>query len=143
MPDPELAEYRQALASQTINPMEVKKRIAREVIVQLYDENAARDAAEHFARVFQRREAPTDIPEVNVNQADLKPAGDGMFTAPLPALLAEAGLAASRSEARRLIQQGAVEIDDNTVTEVDARIKNGSIIKVGKHRFVRVVIPPQ
>ncbi len=143
IPDKELTEYRQALTNQTVNPMEVKKRIAREVIVQLYDEKAARDAAEHFASVFQRREAPTDIPDVKLTTTDLKPAGDGVFTAPLAGLLVEAGLAASRSEARRLMQQGAVEIDDATATGPEARIKNGSIVKVGKHRFVKLVIPPK
>ena len=55
----------------------------------------------------------------------------------MPLLLLETGLVKSRSEARRLITQRAVDVDDNTVTEVDWKIKRGSIIKVGKRRYIK------
>ncbi len=56
-----------------------------------------------------------------------------------PLLLLKAGLVKSKSEAKRLINQGAVEVDNNTVTEPDWQVKIGSVIKVGKRRFVRIV----
>ena len=55
----------------------------------------------------------------------------------MPLLLFETGLAKSRSEAKRLIGEGAVDVDDNTVTETDWKIKKGSIIKVGKRRYIK------
>ena len=145
VPDKELKEMRQALAGQTVNPMELKKRLAKELIIQLYDDKAAGDAAEHFARVFQRREAPTDIAEVSFGSSGgLRmqiEGGKTVYRGSLPELMDSAGIVKSRSEARRLVKQGSVEVDDQTVTETEVEVHDGTVIKVGKHRFFRVRIP--
>ncbi|MFQ5825860.1 MAG: tyrosine--tRNA ligase [Dehalococcoidia bacterium] len=153
VPDEELAGFRRELEAGSVNPMLLKKRLARELVAQFHSAEAARDAEAEFERVFQRREAPEDVLEAPVSQELLDKlqlrepiVSVGKVGAPpewylvsMPLLLLETGLVKSRSEARRLIQQGAVEIDDNTVVDEDSRIKFGSIIKVGKRRWVKLV----
>jgi len=131
VPDEEIAEYKVQMANQSINPMVIKKRLAQEIVTQFHGVPAAREAEEHFAKVFQRREMPEEV-------VPLKSSVGNKST--LTAELTEAGLTKSRSEARRLLAQGAIEIDGKTVTEdlEIAQIKKGSIIKVGKRRFAQI-----
>ena len=129
VPDAELDEFKQQLERASVNPMELKKRLAREIIVQLYDAKAADEAAAHFARVVQNKEIPADIPEVACPEGP----------ADIRKLLTECGLAPSASEAVRLIKAGAVEIDGKKVTDFKTEIKDGSIIKVGKRRFAKII----
>jgi tyrosyl-tRNA synthetase len=131
VPDKEIKEYKEQMAAQSINPMEIKKRLAMEIVTQFHNLEAAREAEEHFAKVFQRREIPEDV-------VTITPSANNAST--LTAELAEAGLAKSRSEARRLLAQGAIEIDGKPVTDdlEIAQIRRGSIIKVGKRRFARI-----
>jgi tyrosyl-tRNA synthetase len=144
VPDKELEELRQTLSQETINPMELKKRLAREIILQLYSEKDAIQAGEHFLKVVQRRELPKDIEERAIPFSKFtEPSRD--WTASSPAqlnvgrLLVETQLTHSRTEAERLITQKAVEIDGKTVESYAAPVRSGSIIKVGKRRFVKVV----
>jgi len=130
VPDEELEGFRQELSQETTNPMILKKRLAREIVTQLYDQKAASKAEEHFARVFQRREVPKEIREYHVALHT----GIGLRD-----ILVETHLAKSRSEASRLIAQGAVTIDGEKITSNIAPVQSGSIIKVGKRRFVRLV----
>jgi len=125
VPDEELEEFRQGLNNETVNPMVLKKRLAREIITQLYDQKAATEAEEHFVRVFQKREAPEEIPEFK---------GEHI---PISRLLVKAGLIGSHSEAIRLIRQGAVRIDGRKVTDANEVAPKGSIIKVGKRRYLK------
>ena len=128
VPDEEIAAFREQMADQSLNPMNVKKRLAYEIVAQFHGAPAAREAEDHFARVVQKGEVPEDVVILNTS------IGLGVT---LTAELTRAGLTKSRSEARRLLSQGAIEIDGETVTEdmEVARIKQGSIIKVGKRRF--------
>ena len=130
--DEEVAEFKMQIASQSINPMIIKKRLANEIVTQFHDAQAAREAEEHFAKVFQKREVPEEA-VVMLN------ASTGSKST-LSAELTNVGLTKSRSEARRLLAQCAIEIDGETVTEdlEMAQIKKGSIIKVGKRRFAKV-----
>lgn len=129
IPDTEISEITQQIAGQKLNPMEVKKRLARDIVAQFHGKPAANEADTHFARVFQKRDIPEDIAEFTVasNQVDMI------------GLLVQANLAKSRSEAKRLLAQRAVEIDGVTVTDDSVAIKNGDILKVGKRRFIRLV----
>jgi len=130
VPDEELVLFRMKLSDANFNPMTLKKRLAREIVTQLYDQKTASEAEEHFVRVFQKGELPEEIKEYHVTLH---------ASVGLRDVLVETHLAKSRSEARRLIEQGAVDVDDNTVTEADCKIKVGSIIRVGKRRWVRLV----
>ena len=159
VPDQELEEFRQELSNETINPMTLKKRLAREIVNQLYSEKEATEADEQFTRVFQKRELPEEIRQVKITEELLqrikarslkekgfvggirevgKPETEEWIVS-VPLLLCEIGLAKSRSDAKRLIAQESVHIDDRTIYETNSNIRIGSIIKVGPHRWVRLV----
>ena len=156
VPDEELEELQQALDHNTVNPMELKKRLAKEIVTQLYDGKAASEAEEQFARVIQKKEMPGEIREcplsfnrfreflMQMSQAQEATLGFPTTTNIRSAvnvnrLLVEIGLAKSHSEAGRLIAQGAVEIDGKKVTSNVAPVKDIFIIKVGKRRFAKVI----
>lgn len=129
IPDEEIAEFKAQMTNGSINPMVVKKRLAYEIVAQFHGAQAAREAEEHFAMVFQKREVPKEAVVTLKTSLGLK--------STLSAELTKAGLTKSRSEARRLLAQGAIEINGEAVTEdlEMAQIKKGSVIKVGKRRF--------
>jgi tyrosyl-tRNA synthetase len=125
VPDKELAGFRQGLKTESVNPMELKKRLAREIVTQLYNSKAANEAEEQFAKVFQKKEVPEEI--------TLGTKAQGSLTD----YIVENHLAKSRSEARRLIEQGAVDVDGKKVTDVHWTVIKDSIIKVGKRRYIQ------
>jgi len=133
VPDKELNQFRQELENDTVNPMELKKRLAREIIAQLYDKNAVVEAEEHFEKTVQKKEVPEGIDEFEL-----------AVDTTISRLLVEAGRVGSRSEANRLIHQGAVSIDGkrfedtNEIVAKDATTK-GSIIKVGKRGYFKII----
>ncbi len=139
VPDEELEEFRQGLENETANPMTLKKRLARELVTQLYEQKAASEAEEHFVKVFQRRGAPEEIPEFRLSFKDLSPQQMKVTGVDISKLLGVTGQAKSRSEANRLIAQGAVSIDGKKISNNIATLKSGSIIKVGKRRFAKVI----
>ena len=139
VPDEELEEFRQGLKDETTNPMTLKKRLAREIVTQLYNQKAARGAEEHFARVFQRGEMPEEIPEYRISFKQLTPKRAGEVGIDISRLLVETGLAKSRSEANRLIAHGGTAIAGETVTSRIAEVQSGTVIKVGKRRFAKVI----
>ena len=115
------------MEGESVNPMELKKRLAGELVTQLYDRKAAGEAEEYFARTVQNKELPDEIPESRY-------VGD----MPISQLLVKAGLTESRSEANRLIKQGAVSVDGEKVTDSRMVIPKGSIVKVGKRRYLKI-----
>jgi len=126
VPEDELKDMRESMQT-GLNPMTLKKRLASEIITQLYDSRAAEAAEEHFARTVQRKEIPDEIAECHL--------GDGMT---LPQLMVEAQLAKSISDAKRLISAGAVELDGAPVTSAACSLNPGNILKVGKRRYVKL-----
>jgi tyrosyl-tRNA synthetase len=113
---------------------EAKRRVAR-AVVSLYHSNDAAAAAEAaFDRQFKDRRAPEEVPVVDLPDG----AGDGA-TVYLPRVMAELGLAKSRGDARRLIEQGGVRLNGEPVDseEVPAADVAGGLLQVGKRRFVR------
>ena len=123
VPESEIAALRSA------HPMEAKKRLARTITAQYYGDRGAVDAEERFARVHQHRNVPDEIETARV-PAGGAAAGKGLppTGAPWPVwlVLKEAGLVPSTSEARRMIQQGAVEIDRRRVTSTEETLAPGS-----------------
>jgi tyrosyl-tRNA synthetase len=121
--DKELEEWRQALSQEAVNPMVLKKRLARELVIQLYSPRETAEAEAHFEKVFQKREVPEQMAEV--------PSGELMD------MLVAKGLAKSRNEARRLITQGAVDVDGQKATDAHMVVPKNSIIKVGKRGYIK------
>ena len=132
MHDDELEKIRHTLAEGTVNPRDVKMRLARDVVRQFHGQEAAENAEAEFVRVFQERDLPSEIPTYTL------PGDEPM---PIIQLLRDAGLAQSNAEARRLVSQGGVRVDDDKVLDIHARIAipHGTIIRVGKRKFVRVL----
>ena len=113
------------------DPMQAKLELARFIVRRSWGEDAAVRAEEHFTRVVRRGEAPADVPEVTVAGGD---------STHLPAVLVDHLGFASTSEARRLIAQGGLKVDGETVTETDvptARL-DGAVLQAGKRRFARI-----
>ncbi|MEM9177123.1 MAG: tyrosine--tRNA ligase [Myxococcota bacterium] len=116
------------------DPMSLKHRLAHGIVARIHDASAAEAAGEQFRKVVQRKEMPDDIPEVDV-------ALGGRDGIKLFELLVEAKLASSKSEARRLAQQGGVSVDQSRVSDPTAPVEPGEhLVQVGKRRFARVRI---
>jgi len=113
------------------NPVLYKKMLAFEIVKQLNDKNAAQQALGNFEKTVQKQELPKDIPVYQYIGSKQKNIVD---------LLTQINLAKSRSQAKQLIDQGGVAIDDQTVSDTNSQIKmkTGMIIKVGKRKFVRI-----
>ncbi len=115
----------------TLSARDFKARLAREITALYYGEKKARAAEEEFVRVFQKKEKPKDMRE-------LPWAGQQLG---IVVMLVQAGMATSRAEARRLVEQGGVKIND--VMQQDwsatADLKKGDVIQVGKLKFARIV----
>jgi len=128
------------LKSRSVNPMNLKKRLAHEIVRQFHGKQAADEAQEHFTQVFQKREMPKETSTVELRGAvDISGKIEVEVQRDITSLLIEAGLAKSRSEANRLLAQGAIEVDGEKISTSLVSLKDGSIIKVGKRRFLRMV----
>jgi tyrosyl-tRNA synthetase len=133
-PAAELAARKRAV-EQGGNPRDVKFDFAREIVERFHGAEAARLAAEEFNARFRDHETPADIPEITVRP----PAGAMMA---ITQVLKQAQLAASASEAARLIQQGGIKVDGGKVSDKALTLATGRtyLIQVGKRRFARVTI---
>lgn len=142
VPDEEVKAIRSSIAKRTVNPMEHKMRLGREIVSQFHGASQADEAEAEFVRTFRKRELPEGVPEKSVSFSAVAAASvddDGRRLVRLPWLLAHLKLAPSQSEARRLIKQRAVEIDGRVVETPQITLRDGMIVRVGRHRFLRVV----
>jgi len=133
VPLDELQKIKNNIKSGALHPMEAKKRLAAELVDRFCAAGDGCRAREEFEKVFSKKDMPDDIRVVDVAWE-----GEKMK---LVKIMAQAGVAKSNSEARRLIQQGAVEIDQKPVKDVDLEISatGAFILRVGKKRFVQVI----
>ncbi len=126
----QIAAINKGLANGSLHPRDAKMELAREIVSIFHSDEAARDAEHHFRTVFQEGELPTDMPtyamERPTNIVDL---------------LVASGLAKSKSEARRLIQQGGVRLNGDKVENIDEVVKaeSGAVLQVGKRKFAKLV----
>jgi tyrosyl-tRNA synthetase len=134
LPEGEVRAVEAGLADGSRHPNEEKRRMAREVIAVYHGQEAAVAAEAAFDRVFKRHEVPEDVREVS-----LAAAAERLW---LPRLMAEWGVATSNSDARRKIEEGAVRLDGEPVTdaarEYDRAELEGRILQVGRRAFVRI-----
>jgi len=112
------------------DPLEAKLALARFIVARSWGEEAAREAEAHFTRVVREGQAPEEVPEAPLPEAD---------PVHLPAVLVDNLGLGSTSEARRLISQGAVRVDGEVVSDVDVPREQlaGALVQAGKRRFVR------
>lgn len=125
-------ERLEEIRSGKVPPRQAKEELAFEITARFHGEDRARKAREHFYRVFVRKAVPEEMEEVRIRIED-----EEIW---IPRLLTMAGLTSSNSEGRRMIEQGAVSIDDRRITDINASIRTeGShIVRVGKRRFKKV-----
>lgn len=137
VPLDQIASMMQDVSSGKLHPMVAKKRLAKEITGIYHSPEAGEAAQAEFERVFSARETPQDMPEVALQPADLE---DG--TIRLVRLITLAGMAPSSSEARRLIQSGAVSIDGEKLTDVMGSLApaDGQVLRVGKLKFAKLKI---
>jgi tyrosyl-tRNA synthetase len=116
------------------HPMEAKKRLAWEIVKLYHGEDEANKAKAEFERVFQQRELPSEIPTVEV-ESELR-------QMPIANLLVALELVPSKNEAKRLISEGAVEINGERITDWRKviPINTGDIIRIGKRKFAKLVV---
>ncbi len=110
-----------------VNPKEIKMRLAREVTALYHGKDAAAHAEAEFTNVFTKHELPEDMPEIKAKKGST-----------LVDLIVENKLASSKSEARRLMEQGAVKLDDEVIKDFAAAAKPG-VLKVGKRKFAKIL----
>ena len=127
-----IKEKKQAV-EQGGNPRDVKIGLAREIVGRFHGVAAAEAAAAGFAARFSRNETPEEMPEVRIG-------AKGALA--IPQVLKQAGLAASASEALRLIEQGGVRIDGARVSDKALKLARGAsvVLQVGKRKFARVIV---
>ncbi|TAK77828.1 MAG: tyrosine--tRNA ligase [Dehalococcoidia bacterium] len=124
----EVEAIARGLEAGTLRPMDAKKRLAEEITAVFHGRSAAEAAHVYFESTFQRRETPEEMPEHAV---------DGEAT--VAGVLVAAGFAKSNGEVRRLVAQGAVSVGGASVTDPATPVRPGDEIRVGRHRFLRLV----
>lgn len=133
----DLESLRVGLNDGTVHPRDAKMNLAKRFVAMFHGAEAAGEAEENFKRVFQQRALPTDIPEVSIS-ADLLEEGKIWIAK----LLVELGLTPSTGEARRMVQQGGVKVNEEKVEDLQAQIsvENGMIVQVGKRKFAKILL---
>lgn len=127
----ELKSIKETLEDKNNNPRDLKRRLGIELVKQYYDEKIATKTIEEFDEIFIKKGIPDEIPEMNFDQEKMK----------LIEIMTKGNLAESNSNARRLIEQGAVSIDSKKITDVNSEIDiiDGMIFKVGKRKFLKLI----
>ncbi|MBU1092216.1 tyrosine--tRNA ligase [Patescibacteria group bacterium] len=127
--DDELTNIQKELSSNT-NPRDIKIQLAKAIVAMYHDAGAADQAETNFINTFQKGETPPDIPTITIE----------LIPTPIADLLINTALTTSKSEARRLIEQKGVKIDQQTITNPEAVITpmSGMVIQIGKRKFVRL-----
>ncbi len=116
------------LASGKLHPRDAKMELAQEITTIFYGEDAAREAGIAFERVFQKGDVPEEMPEYKLlaDQSVLD-------------VLSESGVVSSRGEGRRMVQQNAVSLDGEKLTDMHAPFPGPGVLRVGRRKFLRVV----
>ncbi len=131
---PDLTSIKRVLDEGSVNPRDLKVNLGQEIVRSFYGDDAAREAYERFTAMFVKKEVPDDIEECVVLSSD---------PISLVDFIAERKLAASKGEARRLIDGGGVSIDGEKVTDNKVTFlpnSAGTVLKVGKRKFLKVFL---
>ncbi len=138
VPVDEIDRIEAALAADELHPNKVKRSLAANIVEAYYDQAAAVAAEEQFDRVFKDHEAPENVAEF---AADLTPNDEGLIY--VAKVIADAGLAQSVGDARRLIDGGGVKLNGEALEpkayNVEPSRIEGALIQVGKRKFVQLV----
>ena len=114
---------------QKLAPIETKKLLGGQILTQLFSAKEANLAKKEFEKTFQQYQVPQITPTFSPRGKSY-----GIIN-----LLIESKLVPSKSEAKRLISQGAIEVDKVKILNLKTQVKNGSIIRIGKYRFLKII----
>jgi tyrosyl-tRNA synthetase len=120
-------EVEEGIKSGKLHPMDAKKELAFDVARQFHGNEKAKESQNSWEETFQKGEIPTDIPTHKLKGEEQ-----------LVNVLISAGISKSKSEARRLIEQGGVELNGEKITQIDFSIKSEGALKIGKHKFLKI-----
>jgi tyrosyl-tRNA synthetase len=124
---PEIEALECGLKAGRLHPRDVKMKLAREIVEIYHGVQAADQAEEAFVRVFQQKDMPEEMPEYTL------PSGQTVLD-----VLVSSGLASSKGEGRRLLQQNGVRLDGVTLTDPNQVFPHAGVLQVGKRHFVRI-----
>ncbi len=129
--DQELEEIDKKLQDKTVNPRDLKLELAVEITSQFFDRETAESSKEEFINIFRNKELPEEMPEIKLVEDSIS----------IVDLLVSRAKIQSRSEARRLIDQGGVRINDQVLEDIHSvlEISDGDVLRIGKKRFYRLV----
>ena len=134
----ELSELNRAMENESINPMDAKKTLAKQIVTQMYEINSANSAQAEFESVVQNKEIPNDLDEVSIENLNT------IRNLKLSNFLANFNLVKSNSEARRLIDQNAVSINNVIVKEnlnvSELHLNTTNLLKIGRNKYVKLLI---
>ncbi len=133
----EIREIEEGLKAGTLHPRDVKMRLAGRLVAIYHGDEESRKAAAEFKNIFQKGDMPSEMPEYDLS-GETGPEG----RINIVKLLGLTGLVSSSSEARRMIEQGAVKIDGEKISDYNLTLipENGSVLQVGKRKFARLKI---
>jgi tyrosyl-tRNA synthetase len=132
IPNQELAEIKNKLAAESVNPRDIKRALARTFVRMYHSEEAAVQAQEEFDKIFIKKEIPDEIEEVSLS-GEFKEMN-------ILDLILKVNFAPSKGEARRLVQQGGVSLNNEKIDDIAALVTLGEeiILKVGKRKFIKI-----
>jgi len=130
----EIDALKDRVAEGSLHPKQAKADLAKLIVTGFHSAAAAQAGHDHFERVFSQKQVPEEVPVIHL--------ATGVAHL-LPKVLKEAGAAASAGEARRLISQGAVEMDGQRLSDPELKLrfseKKDVVLKVGKRKFIRLI----
>ena len=131
----ELEALRAGLADGSIHPRDAKMRLAKTFVRMYHGEEEAEAAENYFKTVFQQRALPTDIPEVTVDKSAYESGEVNIVN-----LVFDLKLADSKGEARRMVQQGAVKVNEEKVSDINQNVAlaDDLVVQVGKRKFAKL-----
>ncbi len=127
----ELVNISQLLTDKSVNPRDLKRKLARTLVAMYHSEEDAIAAENEFDTIFIKKGLPDTIPEIKIEESKLN----------VLDLIVQVGFAPSKAEARRLIQQGGVTIDGEKISDItqDITFETEKILKVGKRNFIKLL----
>jgi tyrosyl-tRNA synthetase len=127
-----ISELADSMANGTLNPKHAKEKLAHTLVSMLHDAEQAAAAQERFNQIFSKKDMPDDIPELSVGKDEIR----------LSDLVMGQNMLPSRKEYQRLVQQGAVSINDVPVTDIQFQWQpeNAAVLRIGKRRFYKIVV---
>ena len=124
-----VSKVKKQLSDSSQNPRDIKRELARAIVQLYHGQNAAKEAEQYFDRVIVNKDAPDEMDQVELS-----------IDTQLIEVVTNEGLTSSKGEARRLIKQGAIRVDDEKITDESHILLKGKevVIKVGKRRFIKI-----